>query len=44
MWGVLDIDRTGTDHYNASQMGKPVWDNTFDMSSPQAQVAVFNLC
>jgi len=45
MWGVLDIDRTGTDHYNASQIGKPVWDNIFNIILNQScKILLFIAC
>jgi len=44
MWGVDGINKTGVDFYNASQIGSAVWDNSFDMSSPKAQIDIRKLC
>ena len=36
MWGINGINRTGTDRFNASQIGTALWDDNFDMSSTVA--------
>ena len=48
MFGVKEIDRTGThigtDFFNASHTGKAVFDTEFDLSPPENQQSVYNLC
>ena len=33
MWGVQNINKSAVDFFNASDIGTPIWDNSFDMSS-----------
>ena len=33
MWGVDNINKTKVDFFNASDIGEPIWDGGFDMSS-----------
>lgn len=36
MWGLdgVGINKTGVDFYNASDLGQPIWDLSFDASDP----------
>lgn len=43
-WGVLGIDREGTDRYDPTDKGKPIFDSAFDMSAPAAQQWVLDTC
>jgi len=44
MWGVDTINKTKVDQFNASDIGTVIWDDTFDFSSPAAQIDVYDLC
>jgi len=44
MWGINNINKTNVDRFNASQIGTAEWDDTFDLSHPNAQQDVFSLC
>ena len=37
MWGVENINKTGVDFFNASDIGTAIWDNEFEMSSEESQ-------
>ena len=37
MWGVDGIDKDGVDFFNASDIGKAIWDEDFDMSPYENQ-------
>lgn len=43
-WGVVGIDRTGTDKYDPSDRGRPIFDAAFDPSSPEAQQFLSDTC
>ena len=43
-WGVSGVDRTGVDRWNESDIGQVVWDNEFNASDPDAQVALLHAC
>ena len=36
MWGIVDINKTGVDFFNASEIGTAEWDKSFDLSDAQA--------
>ena len=44
MWGISGINKTGVDFFNASDIGKPIWDPNFDMSDPQSQIEIYDFC
>jgi hypothetical protein len=44
MWGVVGIDKEGVDFFNASDVGKAIWDYEFDLSEPEAQQDAFDFC
>jgi hypothetical protein len=44
IWGAKSVDRTGCDAWNESDIGHIVWDDTFDASTPAAQVALLHAC
>lgn len=44
MWGIKGINKEGVDRFNASQLGTAEWDDTFEMSSVEAQKDVYEFC
>lgn len=44
MYGVKGMDSKGVDFWDNSQRGTLEWDNSFDMSSTEAQQFIFDLC
>jgi len=44
VWGTNGINKTGVDHFNASDIGKPIWDDNFDISHPKSQKAIDDFC
>lgn len=44
MWGISGINRDGTSRYDMADYGTPVWDDTFDLSSPEAQLYLLQTC
>ena len=36
MWGVDNINKSKVDFFNASDIGEPIWDDTFEMSSEES--------
>lgn len=43
-WGLQGMSLKGTDKWNPEDIGKVVYDATFDMSSPEAQVHIHKVC
>ncbi|QDZ20569.1 patched-related protein [Chloropicon primus] len=43
-WGLEGMSLKGTDKWNPEDLGKVTYDEEFDMSSPEAQVHVYNVC
>jgi predicted RND superfamily exporter protein len=43
-WGVLGVDRTGTDPNDPNDIGVPIWDPAFDVSSAAAQLYMISTC
>lgn len=43
-FGVSGIDRTGTDPNNVLDIGRPVYNPQFDLSSPEAQNYMISVC
>lgn len=43
-WGVEGINRNGTDPYDPSQRGTPIFHKSFDVSSPAAQQHIVDVC
>ncbi len=43
-WGVTGVDASGVDPNDVNQIGRPVYDPLFDMSSPAAQSYVLQVC
>ena len=35
MWGIRGINKAGVDSFNATDIGKVVWDTNFDLSKPE---------
>lgn len=44
MWGVDTINKTKVDFFNASDIGEPIWDHDFDMSSVENQKQIYDFC
>ena len=44
LWGVSDVDRTDVDRWDEADLGSVVWDDSFDASDPEAQVALLRGC
>lgn len=43
-WGLKSMDLSGTSPWNPDAMGEVIYDEDFDMSSPQAQQHVYDVC
>ena len=43
-WGLKGMDLSGTSPWNPDAMGKVIYDEEFDMSSPEAQQHVYDVC
>jgi hypothetical protein len=44
MWGVKGINQTMVDSHNPSDIGTAIWDDSFIMSTSQAQQDVYDFC
>ena len=44
IWGVKGVDRTGVNLWDESDLGRVVWDDEFDASDPEAQMALLRAC
>jgi protein dispatched 1 len=44
VWGVLTVDRTGTNFYDPADKGKVVWDSNFRPSRIEAQELFLSVC
>ncbi len=44
VWGIKGVDRSGSDPWDAEDYGRPVYDPTFDPSSPEAQQWLSDTC
>ena len=43
-WGIKGVNRDGSDYWDLEDYGKIKWDNSFDMSSYDAQLFMYQLC
>lgn len=43
-WGTGEIDRTGENQWNSTFIGELGFDDNFDISVPEAQQYMFDLC
>ena len=43
-WGIKDLDRDDVDTWDPSDMGRLIWDDTFDLTPARNQEALLNLC
>ena len=44
IWGIDKVDKSGTDQWDVEDYGKLVWDDSFDMSSPETQQFLYDVC
>ena len=44
VWGVTDIDREGTTKWDPEDIGKPIWDQTFDPNHKSSQRHLLAIC
>lgn len=44
VWGVAGVDRAGVNRCNEFDLGAVIWDDDFDASDPDAQVALLRGC
>jgi len=43
-WGIEGLDREGVSMWNVTDTGKLIWNNDFDMTPPENQQALLDLC
>lgn len=43
-WGVKGIDQSGVDQWDAQDIGEIEWDYDFDITVPENQAALADLC
>eukprot|EP01022_Parablepharisma_sp_SALTPOND_P028570 TRINITY_DN71172_c0_g1_i1.p1 TRINITY_DN71172_c0_g1~~TRINITY_DN71172_c0_g1_i1.p1 ORF type:complete len:810 (+),score=47.03 TRINITY_DN71172_c0_g1_i1:130-2559(+) len=44
VYGIKEVDSSGIEFYNADNIGKIVWDPEFNLSDPESQVYLSDLC
>ena len=44
MWGIRGINKANVDAFNTTDIGKVVWDGAFDLSDPDNQMHIYNVC
>ena len=44
LWGVSGVDRSGTDRWDAADIGKLIWDDDFDLTPEANQQRVIDIC
>ena len=44
LWGIKGVDRSEADMWDIEDVGRIKWDNTFDMSSYDAQMYLYDTC
>jgi protein dispatched 1 len=44
IWGIEDVDKSGVNRWDASNLGTIEWDNNFDMSSEANQQRLLDIC
>lgn len=44
VWGLKGMDLSGTDRWNPEDIGTVVYEDSFDMSSPEAQLHAYKVC
>ena len=44
MWGLEGINKTEVSFYNASDIGTPIYDDSFNFSSAENQLEVYRFC
>ena len=44
IWGIDGVNRQNTDWYDPSDYGKIKWDDGFDMSMPETQLFMYDMC
>ena len=44
VWGVKGVNRKGSNYWDPEDYGSVVWDDTFDMSSYDAQMFMYQVC
>lgn len=44
VWGIKDVNRTGTSRFKVSELGAPILDEYFDMKKKEVQQHIFDVC
>ena len=45
VWGIAGLDRsTITDQWDSGDRGDVIWDDTFDITPPESQTRILEIC